>query len=104
MRDTYDPAKMYWASNQVMSLSQGYFNVMYPLVSEAVRKAEADSLQLVKSSRGLSGEAFAEKLNGNALKVFSEWKELYIQLLKKYNGGAGVRYAKEPQADTPEKY
>ncbi|MBO5587863.1 MAG: C69 family dipeptidase [Acidaminococcaceae bacterium] len=104
LRDSYDPSKMYWASSQVMALTQGYYNIMQPLVSEALRKSESNSLELVNSSRGLTGEKFSEALNHNAVKVFDDWKDLYIRLLTKYNAGAGVQYERLPDPGTPEKY
>ena len=104
LRDTYDSTKMYWAANQVMSLSQGYFDIIYPLVKEAVGKSEENSLRLVKSSHGLSKEKFAEELNKNAVKIFEDWKLLYSKLLMKYNCGVGIRYEKLPDPHTPEKY
>ena len=104
LRDSYDPTKMYWASSQVMALTQGYYNIMQPLVGEALRKAENDSLQLVNSSRGLTREKFSKALNHNAEKVFDDWKDLYIRLLTKYNAGTGVKYERLPVPGTPEKY
>ena len=104
LRDTYDPTKMYWTANQVMSLSQGYFDIIYPLVKEAVGKSEENSLRLIKSSRGISKEKFAEELNKNAVKIFEDWKQLYSKLLMKYNCGVGIRYEKLPDPHTPEKY
>lgn len=104
LRDTYDPTKMYWTANQVMSMSQGYFNVMYPLVREKVGASEDRSMRLVKSCNGLSKEEFARELNRNALRVFDDWKQLYAKLLTKYNCGAGIQYGILPKPDTPEKY
>ena len=104
LRDTYDPSKMLWASNQVMALTQGFFNVMYPIVSEAVQKSEENSLRLVNSSRGLSKEKFAEALSENAVKTFDDWKELHARLLVKYNAGAGIQYKHCPIPDTPTEY
>ena len=106
LRDTYDASKMYWASSQVTALTKGYFNVMSPIVADAVRKAEADSLKLVESSKGLSKSKFVAALNQNAGKVFDDWKQLYTRLLVKYDGGAGVTYDERhaPAPDAPTKY
>ena len=104
MRDTYDPSKMYWASNQVMALTQGYFNIMSPIVKEAVEQSEKKSMQLVNSSSGLTKEKFADALRENSLKVFDDWKQLSARLLMKYNSGEGIEYEKLPQPDTPENY
>ena len=104
LRDTYDDSKMYWASNHVMALTQGYYNIMYPTVLESIRQSEEKSLQLVNASQGLSKEKFSEALNQNAVKIFDDWTTLYKKLLAKYNGGAGVRYEKIPTPDTPTKY
>ena len=62
LRDTYDDSKMYWASNHVMALTQGYYNIMYPTVLESIRQSEEKSLQLVNASQGLSKEKFSEAL------------------------------------------
>lgn len=63
LRDTYDASKMFWASSQVMALTQGYFNVMSPTVAAAVNKSEVSSLKLVGSSKGLSKNKFVAALN-----------------------------------------
>lgn len=103
-RDTYNPSKMYWASNQVMALTQGYYNIMHPIVSEALRESEEKSLHIVESSKGLPKDKFVKRLNENAINVFDDWKGLYAKLLTKFNGGAGVRYEKLPTPDTPAEY
>ena len=104
LRDTYDPAKMYWTSNEVMALTQGYFNIMSPMVRKAVERSEANSVRLVNASAGLSKEQFAEALRGNALKIFEDWKELSGQLLMKFNAAAGVKYEHRPEPNTPKGY
>ena len=101
LRDTYDPSKMYWTSNEVMALTQGYFNVMSPMVRNAVERSEANSVRLVNASAGLSKEQFAEALRDNALKIFEDWKELSKQLLMKFNAAAGVKYDRQPESNTP---
>ena len=53
LRDTFDAAKMYWASVQVMALTQGFWNSISPTVAEAVQQSEANSLKLVEASRNL---------------------------------------------------
>ncbi len=104
LRDTYDASKMYWASAQVMALTQGFWSVMSPTVAEAVHRSEADSLKLVESSKGLTKNKFVAALNQNAIKVFDDWKELYLRLLLKYDSGAGVtcdeRHLPAPYAPT----
>ena len=92
LRDTYDASKMYWASIQVMGLTQGYWNALSGTVEEAVSKSEKNSLELVEKSLNLPKNKFAAALNQNAVKVFNDWKNLYTQLLLKYDGGAGVKY------------
>ena len=92
LRDEYDATKMYWASTQVMSLTQGYFNVISPTVAQAVSQSEKNSLELVRTSLNLPKNKFAAALNKNAVKVFDDWKKLYTQLLIKYDGGAGLKY------------
>ena len=104
LRDTYDPSKMYWVSNQVLAITQGYFNIMYPIVSSAVQRSEENSQRLVNASRGLSKEKFAEALSENAIKIVEDWKALYGQLLVKHNSGAGVQYKHCPVPDTPVEY
>ncbi|MBP5200060.1 MAG: C69 family dipeptidase, partial [Schwartzia sp.] len=104
LRDTYDPAKMYWTSNEVMALTHGYFNIMSPMVRNAVERSEANSVRLVNASAGLSKEQFAEALRGNALKIFEDWKELSKQLLMKFNAAAGVKYERRPEPNTPKGY
>lgn len=106
LRDTYDPSKIYWASAQVMALNQGFFNAMNPIVAEAVRQSENDSLQLIQSSLDQSQKKFADTLNRNAIKIVDDWKKLYVRLLLKYDSGAGVRYDANhlPDADAPQKY
>lgn len=106
LRDTYDASKMYWASAQVMALTQGYWNVMSPIVAETVQQSEKNSLKLVEASAGLSKNKFVAALNQNAVKVFDDWKNLYTQLLLKYDAGAGVKYDERhlPDSDAPTKY
>ena len=106
LRDTYDASKMFWASAQVMSLTQGYWNVTSPIVAETVRQSEKKSFELVESSRNLPKNKFVAALNQNAVKVFDDWKNLYTKLLLKYDGGAGVKYDERhlPEPDAPTKY
>ena len=104
LRDTYDPSKMYWVSNQVMALTQGYFNIMSPIIKEAVEQAEKKSVQLVNSSSGLTKEKFADALRENSLRILDDWKQLSGKLLMKYNAGEGIEYEKLPQPNTSEKY
>jgi len=92
LRDTYDATKMYWTSTQIMGLTNGYWNVLGGTVEEAVQQSEKNSFELVESSRSQSKDKFAATLNQNALKVFDDWKKLYMQLLIQYNGGGGVEY------------
>ncbi|MBR0260707.1 MAG: C69 family dipeptidase [Selenomonadaceae bacterium] len=40
LRDKFDDSKMFWASTQVMALTQGYFNVVSPTVAAAVAQSE----------------------------------------------------------------
>ncbi len=101
LRDTYDPSKMFWVSNQVMALTQGYFNIMAPTVKEAVEGAEKNSMQLVGSSSGLTKEQFADALRKNALKIFEDWKQLSTKLLMKFKSDVGIEYEKQPKPDTP---
>ena len=106
LRDTFDASKMFWASTQVMALTQGFWNVISPTVAEAVKQSEANSLRLVEESANLSKNKFVAALNRNAGKVFDDWKNLYTRLLIKYDGGAGVTYDERhlPEADAPTKY
>ena len=104
VRDTYDPAKMYWTSNEVMALTHGYFNIMAPIVKEAVEQSETNSQQVIQSSLGLSKEKFAEKLRENALKIFDDWKQLSVRLLKQFKADVGIKYEKLPTPDTPTEY
>ena len=95
---------MFWASNQVMALTQGYFNIMAPTVKEAVEQAEKNSMQLVGSSSGLTKEQFADALRKNALKIFEDWKQLSTKLLMKFKSDVGIEYEKQPKPDTPKNY
>ena len=106
LRDEYDASKMFWASSQVMALTQGYWNVMSPIVAEAVEESERNSLKLVEESLNLSKDKFAATLNKNAVKVFEDWKRLGVQLLMQYDGGAGVKYDERhlPASEAPTKY
>ena len=104
LRDTYDPAKMYWTSNEVMALTQGYFNIMAPTVKAAVEKSEANSQQLINASAGLSKEQFAEALRDNALKIFEDWKQLSVELLMIFKSDVGIEYQRQPKPDTPTEY
>jgi len=105
LRDTYNPDKLYWASNEVMALNQGFFNIMSPMVSKAVEDSEKTSLGLVKSYKGHSREKFAAALEKNAINNFHKWRELTHELLKKYNGGQGVTYgSRMPDPKTPTEY
>ena len=104
LRDTYDPSKMFWVSNQVMALTQGYFNIMAPIVKDAVEGAEKNSMQLVGSSSGLTKEQFADALRKNALKIFEDWKQLSTKLLMKFKSDVGIEYEKQPKPDTPKNY
>ena len=92
LRDEYDDSKMFWASSQVTALSRGYWNIFKDTVEEAVQQLEKNSLELVESSLNQSKGKFAATLNQNALKVFGDWKNLYVQLLIQYDGGGGVEY------------
>ena len=106
LRDEYDDSKMFWASSQVMALSRGYWNIFKDTVEEAVQQSEKNSLELVESSLNQSKDKFAATLNQNALKVFDDWKNLYVQLLIQYDGGGGVEYDEKnlPTPDAPTKY
>lgn len=106
LRDTYDATKMFWASSQVTALSRGYWNSLGGTVSDTVNQSEKNSLELVESSLGQSKDKFAATLNQNALKIFDDWKNLYIKLLIEYNGGEGVRYDERhlPAPDAPKSY
>ena len=104
LRDTYDPTKMFWASNAVMALNQAYFNIMSPLVKDAVEKSEANSMQLINASAGLSKERFAEVLRNNALKNIGDWRELSKQLLIQFKSDVGIKYERQPRPDTPTEY
>ena len=106
LRDEYDASKMYWASTQVMSLTQGYFSVISPTVAEAVSESEKNSLELIESSLNLPKNKFAATLNQNAVKVFDDWKKLYTRILIKYDGGAGLKYDERnlPAPSAPTKY
>ena len=101
MRDTYDPTKMYWTSNEVMALTQGYFDVMAPTVREAVEQSEANSRRVIQSSLGLSKEQFAGKLRENAMHIFDDWKQLSKRLLMKFKADVGIKYEHQPTPDTP---
>ena len=92
LRDEYDDSKMFWASSQVTALSRGYWNIFKDTVEEAVQQSEKNSLELVESSLNQSKDKFAATLNQNALKVFDDWKNLYVQLLIQYDGGGSVEY------------
>ena len=104
LKNKYDDSKMFWASNQVTALSRSYWNSLGGTVSNAVNQSEKNSLELVKSSRNLSKEKFAAKLNQNALKIFDDWKNLYTKLLIEYNGGAGVKYDEQYLPEALTKY
>ena len=104
LRDTYDPSKMFWTSNEIMALTQGYFNIMSPIVKNALEKSEANSQQLINASAGLSKENFAEALRDNALNIFEDWKQLSVQLLMKFKSDVGIEYQRQPQPDTPTEY
>ncbi|MBR5163077.1 MAG: C69 family dipeptidase, partial [Schwartzia sp.] len=104
LRNTYDPTKMFWASNAVMALNQAYFNIMSPLVKDAVEKLEANSMQLINASAGLSKEKFAEVLRNNALKNINDWKQLSVELLKQFRSDVGIKYERQPRPDTPTEY
>ena len=104
LRDTYDPSKMYWVSNQVMALTQGYFNIMSPIIKEAVEQAEKKSVQLVNSSSGLTKEKFADALRENSLRILDDWKQLSGRRLQEFKANVGIKYERQPTPDTPTEY
>ena len=104
LRKTYDASKMFWVSNQIMAVTQGFYGVFAPTVAESVRQAEENSLRLVESSRTLPKNKFAAKFNDNAVKIFNDRKKLYEQLIVQFNGGAGIDYKNPPVPDAPTKY
>lgn len=106
MQTEYDETKMWWVSNQVTSITRGYWNTFIPTVTAAVEKSESDSLKLVESSLNLNKNKFAATLNKNAVKVFDDWKNLYTKLLVQYCGGAGLQYDKRhvPDNEAPTEY
>ena len=106
LRDTYDESKMFWASNQIIALSRGWWNSLGGTIEAAVRQSEKNSLELVENSRGLSKEKFAATLNDNAVKIFNDWQNLYVKLLIQYDGGAGVTYDENhlPASEAPTRY
>ena len=87
-----------------MGMTQGYYQIMSPIVSEAIEQSETNSLELLQSSINLSPEKFAATLRENAALTHKKWQDLYVELLLKYNGGAGVGYAKEVNPNTPKNY
>ena len=95
---------MYWSSCQVMGMTQGYYQIMSPIVSETIEQSETNSLELLQSSINLSPEKFAATLRENAALTHKKWQDLYVELLLKYDGGAGVGYAKEVNPNTPKNY
>ena len=87
-----------------MALNQGYFDIMSPIVKEAVEQSENNSLQLINSSLALSKESFADKLKENALKIHKDWKQLSVKLLMEFKSNVGIKYEHQPVPDTPTEY
>ena len=104
LRKTYDASKMFWVSNQIMAVTQGFYSVFSPTVAESVRQAEENSLRLVESSRTLPKNKFAAALNDNAVKIFNDRQKFYERLIMQYNGGAGIDYKYPPVPDAPKNY
>lgn len=106
VRKTFDPTKMFWVSSQIMSLTQGFYNVVGPIVAEDVQRTEENSLRLVESSRSLPKNKFAAALNDNAIKIFNERKKLYERLMIHYSSGAGITYDErhQPKPDALTEY
>ena len=103
---TYDASKMFWVSNQIAALNQGFFSVFEPIISENIEQMEKNSLKLVESSLNLSKTKFAAVLNDNAVKIFNERKKLYERLIVKFDNGAGIDYSEKnlPVSYAPTKY
>ena len=106
LRKNFDGSKMFWVSNQIMAVTQGFFSTFAPMVAESVSRTEENSLRLVESSLKLPKNKFAAALNENAVKIFNERKKLYEQLIIQYNSGAGIVYDEKnlPAPDAPTKY
>ena len=105
-RAKYDPAKAWWISQQVTTLTKGYYSAMAPKVLETARKGEQRSMELVANASGQSKEEFAQTLRGNAERVLTDWRGLYGKLLAEHDGGKGLEYDKafQPKADKVLKY
>ena len=105
-RAKYDPAKAWWISQQVTTLTKGYYSAMAPKVLETARKGEQRSMELVANASGQSKEDFAQTLRGNAERVLTDWRGLYGKLLAEHDGGKGLEYDKafQPKADKVLKY
>ncbi|MBR5910312.1 MAG: C69 family dipeptidase [Schwartzia sp.] len=105
-RKKFDAAKAWWISQQVTTLTKGYYSAMSPKVLNAAHEEERRSMELVAASSGQSAEDFAQTLRDNAERVLSDWRELFGNLLAEHDGGNSLDYADtfQPKADKVQKY
>ena len=73
-------------------------------------REEAWVFEMQMSPTGKGGFWIAEKIPDGDFFIetsqflFEDWKELFGQLLKKFNAAAGVKYERRPESNTPKEY
>ena len=105
-RAKYDLTKAWWVSQQVTTLTRGYYSAFGSSVLDAAHAQERRSMNLVAKSSGQSPEEFAQTLRDNAERALSDWRDLYGTLLAAHDGGRDLGYAEtfQPKADNVTKY
>ena len=105
-RTKYDLTKAWWVSQQVTTLTRGYYSALGATVLDAAHAQERRSMDLLAKSSGQSAEEFAQTLRDNAERALSDWRDLYGNLLAEHDGGRNLDYAEtfRPKADKVIKY
>lgn len=94
-RRIYDASKPWWVYTQVCEFARDRYSYVIGDIQKEAAKYEVTSKNLVKSSKNMTKDEFAELLRQNAKNICVEWQILYGRLLVKYNQGKGSSYYKE---------
>ena len=94
-RRQYNPEKAWWTYLQTAELIQSRPSALGRDGLRAAMASETTSEALLAASHGMDPEVFAERLRQNARATEKNWKNLYGEMLVKYNQGKNSPYDEE---------